>query len=158
MTTLQHVNLFLHLLSAVTWIGGSIFLMMVGPLLRELEPSASSPFMRAMARRFKIASWHAAILLIVTGIGNLYFDKAFDDFGAYMRAHPAMHMKLTLVVLMILIKYFHDFVTGPRAVKEMEALGNPAEKPRIWHITMSLARLNLILGIAVLYVAVLLRT
>lgn len=158
MSTMQYITLFLHLLAAVTWIGGAIFLAMVDPLLRGLDPAANGPFIRAVARRFKVASWHSAALLVVTGLGNLYFAQAFDHFGEYMRARPAMHWKLTLVILMIVVKYVQDFVTGPRAAKEMEALGPGKDLPRSARITATLSRVNLMFGIAVLYCAILLRT
>jgi uncharacterized membrane protein len=157
MPTLQHLNLFLHLLAAITWIGGTIFLTFVGPKLRTLGFADANLYLRTMNRSFKVASWHAVVLLLVTGVGNLWFQRAFDDFGAYLRARPAMHAKLAAVLLMIVLKFVHDFVTGPRAAAAAEAGTAPERPSAAWKATMFLARANLVLGLLVVYLAILVR-
>ncbi len=157
MPTLQILTLYLHLLSAVTWIGGTIFLTVVGPPLRKLDFAQSNLYLRTMNRSFKVASWHAVILLLVTGIGNLWFQHAFDDFTAYVQARPAMLVKLLVVTLMVIVKYVHDFVTGPRAAAAAEGQTNPSQPSPAWKATMFLARLNLVLALLVLYLALLVR-
>ncbi len=158
MKTLQQITLFLHLLAAVAWIGGTLFLTMVGPALRKLDFANANLYMRTMNRSFKIASWHAVALVVLTGVANVYFQGGFDDLLAYLKARPAMHAKLTAVIAMIVIKYVHDFVTGPRAAAAAaESTAIPDRPSGAWKATMALARVNLVLGILVLYLAVLLR-
>lgn len=157
MEWLRQLTLFLHLLAAVTWIGGNIFLAAVGPYLRALSPSQGSQLLRAMGLRFRDLSWIAVLVLIGTGVSNLAFLKAFANLSAFLTIHPALSWKLGLVALMIVIKILHDFVVGPRAVVATTANPDHPKKPKIWWTALWLGRLNLLLGLLVLYLAILLR-
>lgn len=152
----HHLNLFIHMFAATAWVGGAVWLAMLDPILRRLEPRDDEPRRVALARRFRVATWHSAGLLIATGMGNLYFAHAFDDFGAYMRGRPPMHWKLTLVFVMLVVKYLHDYVYGKRALAETAA--NPAVPSPAARTARRLALLNLVLGILVLWFAVAVRS
>ena len=84
------LNVTLHVLAAMLWLGGMFSLAIVGaPVLREVEPAA----LRAMlftriGRRLRGVGWGAIAVLIVTGIGNLAFAGAFRG-GRILRAETA---------------------------------------------------------------------
>ena len=61
---------FIHLLAAMTWIGGTLFLVMVMvPLSRgAIEPPALGiRILTRAARRFRTVAWASIILLVMTG-------------------------------------------------------------------------------------------
>ena len=64
----------LHMLAAVNWIGGTIFLSAVlVPVLRR-EPFASQKALlfRTVARRFRMVVWGAITILLLTGFPLLH--------------------------------------------------------------------------------------
>lgn len=75
MSPLYHLNVTLHVLAALLWLGGMFFLAVVGaPVLRALEPpSLRAEVFRRLGERFRTVGWIAIGVLIATGIGNLWF-------------------------------------------------------------------------------------
>jgi len=149
---MNHIVLFLHILAAVTWIGGLIFLATIGPLMRSMSQEGGSKFLHQIGKRFKYTSWIAVVVLLTTGIENLRFLGAFSNFGAFMQANPAMLWKLILVIVMVIIKILHDFVIGPKAKELLKMPGG--KDTSTWKASIYLGRANMILGIIVLYLAV----
>jgi putative copper export protein len=75
----DQVRLFLHVLAAAVWVGGQITLAGLVPVLRPYGPEAT----RAAARRFNIVAWSAFVVLLVTGVWNLFavhVDDASDEY------------------------------------------------------------------------------
>jgi uncharacterized membrane protein len=140
---------FFHLLAAVTWIGGFIFIAVIASSLRGVDPEKRREMIGMMGRRFRGLSWIAISLLIVTGVGNLAFLGAFEDFPAFLSAHPLVLGKLILAGLMITLSALHDFVLGPRATAD-----HPKESNRPRYVSAWVGRINLLLGLAVLFLAV----
>lgn len=147
--------LYLHLLAAVTWIGGIIFHTMMGDILRVGSIGRMSipgeaghsrdPVNWKIARRFRNVSWIAVLVLVLSGLIQLAYR------GWEMNA--LLHAKLTLVTLMILIKILHDFILGPK----VGAYSNTPQRSSLyWKTAFLLGRSNLILGLIVLFLAILL--
>lgn len=140
---------FFHLLAGVTWIGGFIFIAVIASSLRGVDPAKRRELIGMIGRRFRGLSWIAIGVLIITGVLNLAFLGAFDDFPAFLSAHPPIFKKLVLVGLMVTLSALHDFMLGPNAtVDHPNALTRP--KPAAAWI----GRINLLLGLIVLYLAV----
>ncbi len=85
------VRLFLHVLGATVWVGGQIALAAVVPVVRRL---GGPDTVRAAARRFQQVAWPAFALLVVTGIWNLFAEKAADQSSQYL---TTLFVKLLLV-------------------------------------------------------------
>ena len=73
--TLYHLSVTLHVLAAMLWLGGMLFLAAVGaPVLRQVEPPAlRAQLFRTLGQQFRTVGWIAILTLVVTGVGNLYF-------------------------------------------------------------------------------------
>src|SRR2546426_6219415 len=67
---LPFLNLWLHILAAVIWIGGMLFLSLVAvPVLRQVDsPLLRADLFRKMAWRFRRLVWICLAVLILTGI------------------------------------------------------------------------------------------
>ena len=99
----------LHLLAAVAWVGGSMFLVgVLGPALRTPEMRAHAPaLMRSAGRRFRTLTYSAFATFVLT--------------GALLLAHrgflvtPLLGLKLVLVAATFAIAGVHDFWVGPAA-------------------------------------------
>lgn len=154
--SLYYLNVTVHVLAALFWLGGMFFLAVVGaPVLREVEdPRLRGRLFAALGRRFRTTGWWAIGILVVTGILNLHFkgvlharvlgDPAFWS-GAF---GTALAWKLGGVTAMIIVSAVHDFVLGPRA-----SAGGPGSG-RSRRLASWLARLNAALGIVVVIAAV----
>jgi len=159
MRDLYLLNVTIHVLAAMLWLGGMFFLAVVGaPALRSVEP----PELRArlfaqLGRRFRGAGWGAIAVLVATGIGNLAFTGAFRG-GAILRtelwATPYGHTlawKLAAVAAMIVVSAVHDFWLGPLAGR---LPAGTAEALRTRRRAAWLARINAIIGIVIVAAAV----
>lgn len=117
------INVTVHVLAAIVWLGGMLFLALVGaPVLRAVEPpSLRAHLFRELGLRFRAVGWAALGVLLVTGTLNLQLRGLLSPevlgsgafwAGSYGRA---LAVKLAAVVVMLVLSLFHDFVVGPAA-------------------------------------------
>ena len=160
MSQLYYVNVTIHVLAAMLWLGGMFFLGIVGaPVLRSIEPPPlRQRLFQELGTRFRRVGWVAIGVLVTTGVLNLYFRGwlhwngvlGSGDFWRSSVGH-ALAAKLVAATLMISISGIHDFIHGPRAGRA--APGSAAA------ITMRkqaalLARANALLGVILVIAAV----
>lgn len=126
-----------HVLAAITWIGGSLFVALVlVPVARRLEdPRLRARLVQETGRRFRAVAWVALALLVLTGVGHLWLHPGF-------LASPRLRVKLALVALALVLSALHDFVLGPRA-------GAPGADPALRVRATRVARLNVLVALAI---------
>lgn len=159
MATVYMLNVTLHVLAALLWLGGMFFLGAVGaPVLRKVEsPQLRQQLFKELGSQFRLVGWACIVVLLVTGTLNLWFRGLLDwyvlgsaEFWG-TRYGRTLAAKLVLVVLMLGIQMVHDFRHGPRA--SLLTPGSPeALRMRRW--AMWMARVNAILGVVLVYYAV----
>jgi putative copper resistance protein D len=145
----------LHILAAIAWIGGMIFLSLVlAPLVRSRK--AAPEFMalfRSAARRFRIVAWVAMGVLLTTGPGLL------SQRGVALLNPVAwpfiVSIKLNLVAILLILTLLHDLLLGPRVSRASEI---PASSRTAWERTVVqtarwLPRLSLLTALAVVIAA-----
>jgi len=132
-------------LAAVTWIGGMVFIALVlVPVVRQLnDPALRRRLVHDSGVRFRAVGWIALALLLVSGLGNLWLRPSLLEL-------PRFHAKLGLVVLALALSAIHDFVIGPRA-------GRPGADPRLRTRASWLARVNLVVVLAIVLLGLALR-
>ncbi len=161
MNGLYHIAVWVHILSAMLWIGGSGFLVLVVvPVLRKPEFKAlSASLMRYTGLRFRIVGWICLLLLVISGIfilgfrgygwQDLFSGRIFmGTFGNILA------IKLSLVGMILAISAMHDFYLGPRAMRLI--LENP-DSPQTAgkrKIASWLARITLLLGLGTVLAAI----
>ena len=157
--SLYYLNVTVHVLAALLWLGGMFFLGAVGaPVLRRIEPPAlRAQLFHQLGMAFRTAGWAAIAVLLVTGVLNLYFrgflHAAVLGSSAFWatRYGRVLAVKLAIVLLMLVLSAFHDFIHGPAAARHQP--GSPAalrhRRQAAW-----LARANALLGIALVFAAV----
>ena len=136
---------FLHVLGALTWIGGMLFVALVlVPVVRgEADPALRVRLFHRAGVRFRAVGWAALALLLATGLANLWMRP-------YLLTLTHFQCKLGLVVLALALSAFHDFVLGPRA-------GAPGADPRIRVWASWLARVNVVIVLIVVALGLALR-
>jgi putative copper export protein len=154
-----YVNVTVHVLSAMLWLGGMLFLGLVGaPVLRAVEPAElRQRLFSDLGRRFRTVGWVAIALLIITGIGNLHF-RGLQWSGVLGASEfwrttygVALAVKLAGVTAMIAISAVHDFIIGPRAVT---ARPGSSEAQGLRRQAALIARINAIVALLVVIAAV----
>jgi putative copper resistance protein D len=160
MSELYYVNVTMHVLAAMLWLGGMFFLGVVGaPVLRTIDPpSVRQRVFQELGSRFRRVGWVAIAVLVVTGIFNLHFRgwlhwEGVLGSGAFWRSTVGVSLavKLATVAVMIVISAIHDFVHGPRAGRA--APGSP-EAIAMRKRAALLARVNAMVGVAIVIAAV----
>ena len=151
---LPFLNVWLHILAAVIWIGGMLFLSLVAvPVLRRVEaPLLRRDLFRAMARRFRRLVWICIAVLVPTGIVNVVYSGNATAGSPYM---TVLHIKLGLVAFLVLMGLLHDFVIGPRAGRALSRDGLPPTGTDLLMVQLAswVGRFNLLLGIVILLLA-----
>lgn len=106
--------------------------------------------LRAIGRRFRDISWIMIALLIATGMANLVFLGSLEQLPALLIVDGPFKLKMIVFGVMIVTKFLHDFVVGPKAI-----LTNRGSL--LWRGALFLGRLNLVLGLGLLYFALQIR-
>ncbi|HEX6059577.1 MAG TPA: DUF4149 domain-containing protein [Gemmatimonadaceae bacterium] len=160
MSALYWINVTVHVLAALFWLGGMLFLGIVGaPVLRAVEPPAlRQQLFHDLGTRFRAAGWTAIAVLVATGVLNLHFRGWLHwggvlgaaDFWRTAAGH-ALAAKLVAVTTMLVASAVHDFVLGPAAGRA--APGSEAALALRRRAAL-LARGNALLGVAVVVAAV----
>jgi uncharacterized membrane protein len=154
-----YLNVTIHVLAAMLWLGGMFFLAVVGaPVLRAVEPPAlRARLFHALGLRFRAAGWASIGVLLVTGVINLHYRGLLTaevwtrtTFWGTRMGH-ALAWKLGAVTMMIVVSAIHDFLQGP-AASRLEP-GSP-EALRARRRASLLARLNALLGLIIIVAAV----
>jgi uncharacterized membrane protein len=148
----------LHMLAAVSWIGGTIFLSVVLVPVLKREPFASQKALlfRTVARRFRAVVWGAIAVLLLTGPPLLHQRgiPVMDPSGW----PTVLSVKLGLVAILLLVTMIHDLIVGPRVGRilqiPMESRTGFDHALVLW--SPWIARASLVLTLGVLLAAVVL--
>jgi len=157
--SLYLLNVTIHVLAAVLWLGGMFFIAVVGaPVLRSLDSQElRARLFRELGERFRTVSWVCIAVLLATGVLNLWYGgvlsrEVLTSSDLWSTAYGrALAGKLIAVAAMIVISAIHDFVQGPSASRSTP--GSP-EAQKFRRRAALLARLNALLGLAVVWAAV----
>lgn len=107
MNSLYLASVWLHLVAAMAWVGGMIF------LVSSVIPLKKTELTVAVARRFRVVGWIALATLVVTGVLNvLHRGYRFEHFfsgevflGGWGRT---LALKLACVLFVIVLSAVHD--------------------------------------------------
>jgi uncharacterized membrane protein len=153
MHALYLTSVWLHIMAAVVWVGGTIFLVIVlVPAIRRPQfAGVASALIRWTALRFRWVGWVCFGVFLLTGVLNLLargigwqdlWEAGFWQ-GSFGRT---LAIKLIIVAAILAISGFHDFFLGPRAAAAWEAAANSSETLRLRRQAVQLGRLNLLLA------------
>lgn len=157
--SLYYLNVIVHLLAALFWLGGMFFLAVVGaPVLRRVEPpELRAGLFQSLGESFRRSGWVAIAVLLVTGVANLHFKgilsvEVWSHAGFWDSGYGrALLWKLLAVSGMVGVSFIHDFVLGPRSTR---ATQGSARGARLRKQASLLARFNAFLGILAVVAAV----
>jgi uncharacterized membrane protein len=123
MFTLLKLYNFLHLVCAVAWIGGMIFINVVFmPRLAVIAPQERGKLVGAVSKRFSIVAWTCAVIMLVTGYLKTPEGLLFETGSVY---GAMLTIKHVLVLLMLLFGIMLSFVLAPKISRLAPKSGEP---------------------------------
>lgn len=163
MKTVYLISVFIHIVSAIVWIGGMTFMIMVlVPALRKnVDRKTFSALFHSVGVRFRKIGWIALLLLIITGVYNLDF-RGYDLEDLWTGAlfmgefgHVLMQ-KLIAFSAILLISIVHDFWIGPTATRLARQDPLSQQTARYRKSAAWMGRINFMLGIIVVAMGIVL--
>ncbi|MCG9131741.1 CopD family protein [Candidatus Poribacteria bacterium] len=123
--------LWIHVIAAVTWVGGNLILaMVIVPHFRQnLPPIQRIQLLMQIGKRFEPVVWGCIGVLFFTGIINIFFavdltsSTALSD--AFMRT---LIIKILLFFLLTILTVLHSMIFAPRLAAAVEELDPALEE------------------------------
>ena len=118
-------TLWLHIIAAVTWIGGNLILaMVIVPHFRQnLPPVQRIQLLTQIGRRFEPVVWGCVGVLFFTGIVNIFYAVDLTSSvalsGAFMRT---LLIKIGLFFVLVILTALHGMVLAPQLSAAIENL------------------------------------
>ena len=153
-------NPWLHILAATIWVGPQVFLFVAAvPAIRTVEDlQVRARVMRVLTTRFGWLAWGAMLVLVITGIANLYehalsVEELFElNFGIIFQ------VKMTLVIATVALTALHSFVIGPRLLSLQESAADEVQVASARRVSIIVSSVNLLLALGIIFCAALLGT
>ncbi|HXX74558.1 MAG TPA: hypothetical protein VEI50_05485 [Nitrospiraceae bacterium] len=150
------VVIWLHILAAVVWIGGMMFLSLVlAPLVRrENTVPGYTVLFRSAAQRFRLIVWLAIGILLSTG-PVLLRGRGISSIDM-TQWPPVFLFKAALVVVLLLLTFLHDLLLGPLVSRNstIPARVRTVGEQIFMRASRWVPRLALAVALGVLFVAV----
>ena len=164
---LQALILWLHLLAAMTWIGGLVFqVLVVFPTLARFAPTGERlRFALSLEARFRVIVWPAIGIVLFTGLVNLmnvWYATVTTAGSISSTFVPVLSVKLGLVVGILALQAVQQLLIYPRRVAALSGVSAGVQEVslplRKWQ-RLALLLYGTLLGLAggVVWCAVLLR-
>lgn len=148
----------LHILAAVTWIGGMIFLSLVlAPIVRSQNSTSEMvALFRLAALRFRLVVWGSMAVLLATG--PLLLSQRHILFANPAAWPEVLVVKLGLVAGLLMSTFSHDLFLGPRVsrITAIPEATRTAREQTLVRTARWLPRLSLLMAMAVIIAAVVL--
>ncbi len=115
------ISVFIHIVCAAFWIGGMLFIPLV--LLPSIKKQPNRVLLlEKTGIKFRFFGWFAIVLLLLTGILNMYFREIpfTVEFFTHSSYGKLVVVKVSLFLLMLLIGGIHDFYYGMKSINEMQ--------------------------------------
>ena len=114
----------IHVISAITWLGGMLFLVMVLVPLARRDAGVGFGALRAAAEKFVPIAWAAKIVLAGSGayLAWEYWNVRPETFftgGTHFMDY--LQRKTGIFIIVVLLSLAHDFWLGPRVMDRLEA-------------------------------------
>jgi len=152
----------IHIVAVSVWLGPQFFMFLVTvPALRAVDDAeARLRILRVINRRFGWLAWGAMIVIVLTGISNIFqvgADAPFDLWSTDFKFFHLFSLKMTLLAVVVLLTAVHTFVVGPQQMRLHEEMrGDAPEMARLRRASMILSILSLTGSMTVVLVAMIL--
>lgn len=157
---MYHLSVFIHMLSAIFWIGGMLFkvAVLVPASRHRLLAGRKGAFFTLIGKKFSRISWVLFVVLIITGITNLLsrgYSLADLVSSTFWKSNFGgnLFVKLILFGVVLILSGIHDFYAGPKAAELMDSKPENLTTKKFRKMSSWIGRINLIFGLLILYYA-----
>ena len=156
----EAINPWLHILAATIWVGPQVFLFVAAvPAIRTVEDAqVRARIMRVLTTRFGWLAWGAMLVLVITGVANLYEHALSVEELFELNWGIIFQVKMTLVIATVALTALHTFVIGPRLLSLQESAADEAQVASARRVSIIVSSGNLLLALGILFTAALLDT
>ena len=149
--------LWIHVIAAVTWVGGNLVLaMVIVPHFRQsLPPVQRIKLLTQIGKRFEPVVWVCIAVLFFTGIVNIFFSvditSASPISDAFMRT---LLIKIGLFFVLIILTVLHSMIFAPRLAAAIEDLDPTLEElpPEIKPLRSQMSIVSSLMGVVSLLI------
>ena len=158
--TMYQWVVFVHIVAAIIWIGGMLFLPLVlVPVLRRQDWSLRMALLDATGRRFRTVGWVAIGVLLITGVWNLHNRRLGWDVILSPRLFdgPFGHIlavKLVLIAALLTLSLLHDFGIGPASTRAAQDSPDSHRAERLRRTASWIGRVNALLALIIIWLGV----
>lgn len=141
----------LHLLSAVVWLGGIIFILYIAiPSSRQALGPEAGKLMGEISKRFTPVANYGILSLVITGVA-LTWSRGYFQGSSFSQSVPpfTISLKYLLALVMIGIHFYRGLVLAPKITA-----AEPVQKPALQRRSLDLVKVNLWLGVTILLLSV----
>ena len=157
---MYQVLVLIHVIGAITWLGGMLFLLMVMVPLARRDAGVGFGSLRAAAEKFVPIAWASKVVLAGSGayLAWTYWNVRPETFltgDTHFLSY--LQMKTGVFVIVIILSLLHDFWLGPRMMDRLDAArssGSPLPTGLGRLFVQWVARINLLLVIWIVAYAV----
>jgi uncharacterized membrane protein len=159
----EAVTPWLHILAVAVWVGPQFFLFIAAlPAIRTIEDRQTrARVMRIIVTRFGWLAWAAMLVIVLSGISNL-FQVGADTPLNWASANDFRYgrifaEKMVLVGIAVGLTAVHTFVVGPRQLALAEQMdSDPAEAARLRRISIGISSVALLASVLAIFMGSLL--
>jgi putative copper resistance protein D len=162
MLVFYFISVFFHIVSAMIWVGGLVFFVLVMvPLVRQEEYKGIAPgIVHWVGLRFRFWGWVCLSALVISGLFNLFvrgFGWADLLDGALWHGYfgETLAIKLIFAGIIFFLSAIHDFYIGPKATNLWQQ-DLQQESFRFRRAASWIGRINLLLSLCVVFLAIML--
>lgn len=145
------ITAWVHLLSAIVWIGGIFFILHVALPVAGKTLDQPGKIMGPLSKRFIPLANVSILLIIATGI---IMSIASHDFAgpaglSGLRAQSLV-VKILLVVIMTSIHFYRGLILTPGIARLSSEGSHPEKVQKLQTVSLNLVKINFFMGITVL--------
>lgn len=155
MDSIEILFAWLHLLGAVIWVGGIIFILYIAiPSSRQVLGPDAGKLMGEVSKRFTPVANYSILAIVIAGI-VLTWKKGLWGGSFYFEGPQSiiLFLKYLLALIMIGIHFYRGLVLAPRITA-----AEPSQKPWLQKISLNLVKVNLWLGVIILLLSAAIRS
>ena len=150
-------TLWLHVIAAVTWVGGNLILaMVIVPHFRQhLPPVQRIQLLTQIGKRFEPIVWGCVGVLFFTGIVNIFSAVDITSSVAVASAFwRTLLIKIGLFFVLVILTALHGMVFGPRLSAAIAELDPTLEElpPEVKSLRSQMSIVSSLMGVVSLLI------
>lgn len=147
------ISVYLHIIAACLWIGGTLFLILVAiPSVQNLPNKLD--LIETIGLKFRFYGWIALSTLLLTGLYNLSFRgmESYEYFHTEQGFIPGV--KFCLFIVIATTAGIHDFRIGNKAIQALKENPEAAKSNKLVMTARWMGRINFLFSLIMVGIGV----